>query len=409
MPTPVFCCGFECGVATSAAHFTISGTASFSTSTVRSGARSMRINPTAANFSSVQNTSNAGGTVGVLRWYVYFASLPLTSTIIGGWDISAQTEGVGFNSVDSKLYPCTDNAGVPTFGSTGFTVTTGVWYLIDLRINVVANPHTIDVQVNGTSLTQLTRAVAASALSNINIGFPHTVVVTADMFVDDVWLSKTSADFPYGAGFVNHFIPTSDGTHTATTTTIVKGTIAAPTGGGNVAGATDVFNWVNGVPLLGGATDNTRLVNQQTTGTTLYAEEIFGPAPGISIPTAAPRAVEVITVDRQATTATGSFETKLNDNGTENAIITRSVVAGSTTDRYARKHYATAPTGGAWTVVSGAGNFNNIRARFGYSGDANPDQYWRGIMIEAEFAPAVAAIPNQIIQVKQAVKRSNTY
>ena len=172
------------------------------------------------------------------------------------------------------------------------------------------------------------------------------------------------------------FVPDADGTHTATTTTIVKGTIATPVGA-NVAGATDVFNWVNARPILGGATDNTRLVNQQTAGTTLYAEEDFE-ATTEALP---PRAVEVLTADRQASTASGGFSTKLNDNGTEDVIITRSA-AGVISDRYVTKQYATMVGGGAWTLA----RFNALKARFGYSGDATPDQYWRGIMIEAEFA-----------------------
>jgi hypothetical protein len=77
-------------------------------------------------------------------------------------------------------------------------------------------------------------------------------------------------------------------------------------------------------------------------------------------------------------------------------------VAGSTSDRYVTKQYGTMVGGGAWTLA----RFNALKVRFGYSGDAAPDQYWRGVMIEAEF---VDPIPNKIVSINQSVKRSNYY
>ncbi|MDB5199151.1 MAG: hypothetical protein JWO92_1114 [Chitinophagaceae bacterium] len=389
--TPVFTCGFECGVLTSSnigAHWSSNASISFSTTTVRNGARSLRINPVATTASSrFWNFSNAN--IGVFRFYIRFASLPGNDIEILHLNYSSGFHiGIRFQQSDNKLYTGYNSA---IASASGVTVTTGVWYRIDYKYNTSTSPWTQSLSVDGTEVTS-SNAQTGEASTRCDLGdFNNTS--SSDYFIDDFIYSVTEADYPIGAGYVNHFVPTSDGTHTATTTTIVKGTIATPVGG-NVAGSTDVFNWVNGVPLLGGATDNTRLVNQQTAASTLYAEVIFGPAPGISTPTTAPRAVEVITADQEASTATGNFITKLNDNGTEADIVNRGTVAGVTTDRYVRKMFATAPTGGAWTVVSGAGNFNNIRARFGYSSDATPDQYWRGIMIEAEFAE-VAASPTR--------------
>jgi hypothetical protein len=144
-----------------------------------------------------------------------------------------------------------------------------------------------------------------------------------------------------------------------------------------------VFGYVNARPIGGGATDATRLVNQQTIAATEYAEVNFADTVEVN----APRAVEVLTADRQATTAAGLFQTKLNDNGTEDAIANRGNVAGVITDRYISKQYATMVGGGAWTLA----RFNALKARFGYSSDATPDQYWRGIMIEAEFPESLDA------------------
>lgn len=388
MATPVFCCGFECGVLGSTdigQHWRTAGTSTptISTSTFRSGARSIRFNPTAQTSRLLLTTS--GGTLSSNKWigrfYVRFATLPNTTCdlFFNGED------GVFFNASDNKIYAGYDVSGI-TLGATGVSVTTGQWYRIDFKIDSSTSPHLTDVQVDGVACGQASSVSGGASFNSVIFGVSRATT-TGDIFFDDVLISFTLADYPLGAGNVDHFVATSDGTHTSTSTNIVKGTVAAPTGGGAITSATtDAFNWVNGVPLLGGATDNTRLINQQTASSAQYVEVKLGPASGISTPTAGPRAVEVITADRQASTATCDFITKLNDNGTENSIIARGVVAGSTTDRYARKHYATAPTGGAWTVAAGAGNFNNLKARFGYSSDATPDVYWRGIMVEAEFA-----------------------
>lgn len=397
--TPVFCCGFECGIAN--AHLFLGPGASFSTSIIRNGLRSGRTNATATTSCIFSTNNILSGTVHTWRFYIYFTSLPTQDSILSY--TNAGIAGVGFKVADSKIYPIYD--GVPfVFGSTGVSVTTGTWYLIDVRTNLTANPWTIDVSVNGTTTTQLSVALASpGAVANIKFGAALSASGDIDHYFDDVIISQTSVDYPIGAGKVLSFVPNADGTHTCTTTTIVKGTIAAPTGGGNVAGSTDTFNWVNGRPLLGGATDNTRLVNQQTNASTLYAEVAFED----TTETSPPRAVEVITADRQAATTVGDMTVKLNDNGTENTILNRLAAAGVITDRFTRKHYATPPTGGAWNIAaSGNGSFQNIRARFGYSPDATPDQYWRGIMIEAEF---VDPIPTKIVQVKQAVNRANTY
>ncbi len=402
--TPVFCCGFECGQTGSvgqhwAALFTGS---SISTTIKRNGERAGRINFT-ANNAGVLETTVTSSNIFVIRTYIYFTTLPTVSLALIRIDGTALS--VGFKASDSKIYPV--DVAAFTFGSAGFAITTNRWYMIDCKFNTSTNPHTLDVSVDGVSLTQQTKGVAGTSSTLIDIGVANTESgnpTDIDVYFDDFILSNTTGDYPIGNGAVRHFVPTSDGTHTATTTTIVKGTIATPVGA-NVAGNTDAFNWVNGVPLLGGASDNTRLINQQTAGTTLYAEVVFGPAPNVPTPRVAPRAVEVITADREATTASGDFTVKLNDNGTENTVFASGAAAGTVTDKYKRKHYATAPTGGAWTVVSGAGNFNNIRARFGYASDATPDQYWRGIMIEAEFADT----QQKVVSINQAVNRSNTY
>ena len=203
-----------------------------------------------------------------MRVYLYFTTIPATGFTLLETSVTRCGIAVGNTGEIGILI---DNG---SFGGSGYSlpVVVGQWYRVDLDINVSANPWTVDMLVDGATLLQRTAAKAASADTILRIGMPGAA--TGDVYYDDLLLSNTGADYPIGPGKVLSFVPDADGTHTATTTTIVKGTIATPVGA-NVAGATDVFNWVNARPILGGATDNTRLVNQQTLGTTLYAEEDF--------------------------------------------------------------------------------------------------------------------------------------
>lgn len=377
MPSLVHCCGFECGASSS--HWTVSSPGSFSTTTVRTNGRSLRSNP-AASAGGQHNIAATplGGTVQVHRFYVYFASLPNADCAIFFYPTTPRT-AVVFKTSDSKLYPHDGTS----FGASGVSVTTGQWYRIDFRVELSTN--IMDLQVNGTAVTQFdgTGSIAGAttvAFGSINIGGGN---ISADIFFDDYCASQTSADYPIGPGYVDHFIPTADGTHNiAGTGDFQRGNTATDI----LNATTTAFQLVDNEPLPSAAeaADNIAGI-APANPTTDYVECVFGPGTGVSIPSVAPRGVEVILGYHQSATQTGQMEVRINDNGTTDSMFNTGAAAGVTTIRYARKHYATAPTGGAWTVTSGAGNFKNLRFRF-LAQDAAPDQFLDAIMIEAEFA-----------------------
>lgn len=375
--TPIFCCGFECGqfIASSTnSHWqSIVGSPVFSTTTVRSGARSFRANASASTC-QIQSFSWTGSLDNVGRLYIYFATLPdADCTLVN------LVRSIRFKSSDSKLYTWDGSS----FIGSGVSVTTGVWYRIEWKYDHTGT--TFDAQVDGVALGQIS---AALSITFLNLGVLTTC--TADVFFDDVVISQTGADYPIGAGYVNHFVCTSDGTH-------------------NIAGAGDFERTLTGVDILNSTTTAYQLIDDvplesgagvdwqnmvAPPNATDYVECVFGPAPGISTPTVGPRAVEVILGYHQAGTGLGNMEVRMNDNGTTDATYSATAVAGVTSIAYKRKQYATAIAGGgAWTVVSGNGNFNDLRVRFGSPAavDANPDQYFDCIMIEAEFATATPA------------------
>jgi len=377
----VLCCGFECGQLGSVGgavgqHWATD--CAISTTTVRTGNRSLRVNPSGS--SKTANVNITVPTVSVGRFYIRFATLPSANTYLFGQSLIG---GLAFNQSDTKLY-CGTGSNPASFGASGVSVTTGVWYRIDFKFDMTAGVKAFDAKVDGTDLGQTTSvSIAAASLAFLCNN------ITADYFIDDFVLSGTAADYPIGAGYVNHFVPTSDGTHNVasaadfrrgdTTTDITNATTTA-------------YQLVDEVPLddtTPDTDDHIRIVAPPNV--TDYVECVYGPASGISTPTVAPRGVEVIAEFFAAGTGASDEIFKLNDNGTVDTVYDGTAVAGTTTGIYKRKHYALAPTGGAWTL-SGAGNFNNIRFRYGFATDANPDKSLMCTMIEAEFAE-VAAVP----------------
>lgn len=375
--TPVFVCGFECGqLGGVGQHWDLTGTVSIGTGTVRSGSRAARFNPSGASAALSRSVTP---TVSVHRFYIRFASLPTGDIYIFHAANSTARLGVAFKSSDSKLYCATGST--PSVGATGVSVTTGVWYRIDVKLDQTAGAKVVDAKVDGTDLAQKTSS-DAGAPSVIRLGY--TVTYTADFYIDDYITSETGADYPFGAGYVNHFVPVSDGAHSTGT----AGNFKTGAAGSNITDATtDSYQLIDDVPLDDTTPDADDYINAaaDTGAGSNYVEHVFGPASGISTPASAPRAVEVIVAYHQAGTGSGNCSFKLNDNGTED-IITSLSGAGVTTIRYARKHYANPPSGlGGWKASGTNGNFNNLRHRFGYSSDSNPDQYFDCAMIEAEF------------------------
>lgn len=289
-------------------------------------------------------------------------------------------------------------------------VTTGVWYRLDVLINLTTNPWTVDVKVDGTDCTQHTVGTAGTTATRMVCTV--TGINTADLYFDDIVLSNTVGDYPIGAGYVNHFVPTADGTH-------------------NIAGAADFKKGAAGVDITNATTDAYLLIDEvpldDTTpdtddyinlilppNATDYTEHVFGPAPGISTPTTGPRAVEVIAGIHQAGTGAGNMELRLNDNATMGTIYTATGVAGTTTIVYKRAHFADPPSAATeWHALNDGsnGDFRDVRVRFGSPAavDATPDQYFDCIMIEAEFAVAAGSLAARSTNINQAVMRAATW
>ena len=186
------------------AHRDSGGTGySFSTSTVRSGARALQLLAAGAIVSTETGTALFTSLRRVARVYVYFATLPDKEIPIFG---HAYTNGprVVFNQSDSKLYAGVGNSPGATLGATGASVTTGQWYRIDYHgLIVSAGSDTCDVMVDGVALGTATATGSTSTfIFGMRFG-DSTQAWTGDLFFDDLIVSETAGDYPLGAGYVN--------------------------------------------------------------------------------------------------------------------------------------------------------------------------------------------------------------
>jgi hypothetical protein len=386
MATYNICCGFECGTfgeGNLPPHIN-GGTISnvdFDTGTVRSGARSLKVTLVSGQTSRAQSRITIGQQV--VRVYVRFESLPDASCYVCHSQATGN-DGCYFDSSDSKLYA---RSGT-TQGATGFgPVTTDVWYRLDLSISTQQNPHTTKLQVDGTAVSDAVDA-RASATGPFNLGTNASHSATSGVFYFDDWLQSSQlADYPLGAGYINHFVPIADGTHN---TEDAANAYEFGDGVDIVDATTTSYTMVDDVPMpSSGSTD--RIQYRPNTGVnTRYVEHIFGPAPGISVPTEAPLTAIVMVCGEEAGTQGNDSTWKIVDDGTE-VVIEARANSGVTTLRYYSVHFNTMPKdSAAWTVA----RFNALRHRWGYVSDANPDVYFESAMIEAAFAEAAPPAGN---------------
>lgn len=380
----IFCCGFEEGILSSdSPHWLLAGDVSISTSTVRSGKYSARFAPASSGAAIYFQQTAIVPIVSVHRYYIYFEALPNQNTFVFYAEHNTSRLGVVFKSADSKLY--TSSGESPTPAGTGFAVTTGEWYQIDIVVDQTSGARTLDAQVNSNLLSQATNT-GAHPIGEPRLG-PHNATTTGVWYVDDYSMDDDAGNYPIGVGFINGFIPSQDGTHNiAGANQFERGT----TGTDITNATTDAYQLIDDVPMDVSPPSADDYVSAiAPANATDYVEVKFAIIPGGATPEVGPRAVEVIVATHETNNNVGNSRLALVDNATVDDVK-NDTRAGVTAIRHSRKHYIEPPSAAvAWHVAgdNSDGDFLNLRMRF-YSSDANPDQHWDGALIEADFGEA---------------------
>jgi hypothetical protein len=368
--------GMECG--STANKFTVTGGATISTSTVRTGQRSMRVLPAGAT-AYWQHTLNAASGTSVIVFHGTWNALPGSA---GDWLIchSQQTGTQPRITVTS--------AGVIKFGySTGMTthpntVTTGVKYRFEMRVvnNDGSGTKKVDMQFGidfgvATAGTQNTLVEAGADLTGWRLGAPTVTDATMDFFIDDVAIGNASGDYPFGPGQVDACYVVSDGTHS-----FVAGDFGDNVG--TVLSSSTTLNQRFSKTLMpaAGSSLPTNFLEQQVVNTSGYLEFLMD----YSRITGIPVAIEAMVAAQSETAAAAHAEVRLNDNGTVESATTFGASQALTTITHASKCVATRPSGGGpWTVDS----LQTLRPRWGYSNDVTPNKRVVEIILEIYHNP----------------------
>lgn len=202
-------------------------------------------------------------------FYVRFAEFPTSNQNITNSTVTGAGEDLAilFNATTKKFYP--RFWGISSGTEVDVVAELDTWYRIDYKFDVSANPHTIDLKVNGVATTQHTLAGTATDLQAHHYGTADSG--TIDLFFDDIVACNDAADYPFNGGDDYEIIglrPAADGTHVGGTNTMEDNTGADIT----TPGYTTAHELLDDSPWTTGASDYAK---QVTADTGKYIEVTF--------------------------------------------------------------------------------------------------------------------------------------
>ena len=357
-PTLSFLTGFEYGQITGVGPFdtvvTTGGTPAVDSTVRRSGSYSVKLTKTGLGASSI--TKNLSGTVLSARFAIYLDSLPLVSAAqLATVNVSAgSAANLRYNATSSKLELA---FGSSTAAVASTTAAAATWYVIDLKVDVSANPRTATWRVGGVNQTSASAAETAGSVSSLTLGSGTTADVFTTHF-DDVVTASSASAYPIGSGQVLALSPNASPT---------SGNSGATNFQNDASGAIDanIYNRLDDVPL----SSTTDFVKQVTSSSTSYVQVDFADTTSTCI-----NGVRAMVALHAASTSANASQTRIYDGSSLTTVYNGSV--GSTSLVY--KSAMVTPAASTWTSTA----LNGLVARIGYSNDVSPVPYWDALQLE---------------------------
>lgn len=357
-PTLSFLTGFEYGPISGLGPFdstaTAGGTPVGDATVKRNGSYSAKVPKAALGASSVTKTLT--GSAAVARLAVYLDSLPLTSVA------QLATVGVSSGSALNLRYNATTQKLELAFGSNtaaaaATTTVAATWYLIDVSVDVSANPRTASWRINSIDQAATSAAETASTVNALTLGSS----TTADVFTahyDDIVVASSTSAYPIGDGAVLALSPN-----------------ASPTSGHNlptsfqydsgVAIDANLYTRLDDVPL----NSTSDYVKQTTQSSSAYLQlDLADVASGCI------NGVRAMVALHAAGTGANVSTSRIYDGSTLTTVYSGTV--GSTSLVY--KSAMVTPASAPWTAAALSG----LVARIGYSTDVSPVPYWDALQLE---------------------------
>jgi hypothetical protein len=371
-------------------HDNGAGTVAISTTTVRTGLRSVRFNPSAA--ASKLGYTVAGNIV-TASFYVWFATLPTNDTSELFLFANA-TSGNGrllFDNTTGKLELAGANFAAGVQG--GPVLATGQWYRVTIEYDTSATPAVLRCIVDGgTEFTNSSNAITPANSTSAAVGSTSTSS-TYDAFFDDWILSITNGDYEEISTWASHevesLIPTADGTHNIGT----SGDFDSFTGTAFSNATTNGHTFIGHRPLQAANTAD-QVIRQELGTTAHYMEHTLGNLTDNTKAVAGVRAYATHVESASAGASLGEARLLLSD-GTVVLTIGSIDVINSTEDpglNVTIRKRMTIPPSGGWdgTKVDG------LKARIGFADNA-PDVNFIDFMVEvAQYEEAAAAEPTRV-------------
>jgi len=243
-PTLINVCGAECGLVSiggttaGVRHWsTVTGTPTVLTTHPFDSERCYRFNAAGSPVNLTHTFAAAIASPGtqVTRFKIYFnGSLPsndcyfVTALGLSSFQYDAGTGKIG----------CGGTLG--TLSLAGPTVAANTVYEVEYSITRdTAIGTRYKLTVNGTDYGEVDVAGVSAGGTTYVIGV-ITNTITADVYIDDIVVSSTIADYPIGPGIVAGLYPNGDGTHGATW---ASGAFGKGAGGATAAARTDTDIW----------------------------------------------------------------------------------------------------------------------------------------------------------------------
>ena len=266
-------CGWECRIAIAGAanapderHWdTANNTPTISTTTVRTGTASLRINAAAATQYLAKTIART-----IVSGRVYFRYVDGPATEVG---IITFINASGNSSIRmTAANELRVQAGAGTAVTMGSALSADTWYRLDFLCNTSTGTASMKARIDGGTEYESTASQASA--NNTSVRFGANGAQTMEFFFDDLVMGDAAGDYPFGSGTVEKMSPDSDGAHN----------IAADPNeqfGYDAAGAdvqdsaTDVYTYVDDVDL----TSTADFIRQDVAGTGAYVAVAFPAAP----------------------------------------------------------------------------------------------------------------------------------
>jgi hypothetical protein len=375
----IFACGAECNIAaTGTAHPAIEHWSA------KTGTVTVEAAPAGFLSENVFRFQSAGSASTVTHTFATAIASPATMVVrcrvmFNGSLPSADTNLVTANSTSSSFY---FNFGDSTLrangaggaGVVGPVVVPDQVYVVELSTtrNTTSNCKLV---VDGVDYGSGNGASTAIAFTTCIVGI-GTTGVTGDVYIDDVAISGTAADYPLGNGTIVGLYPDSDGTHAFN----AAGDFGKGAGGAtNLTVGSETTSWQSlANPLSTSVQTNWLSARAAALDGSEFLQHGYEALPSNA---GSVNTVAVVSTHHAESTTANAASLSLNDGGT--LIVAHAAIDFSAVSiQVAYFNRATSAAGTAWTVAK----VNALLTRW-WGTDVTPDDYLDGVCLEVDYKP----------------------